>query len=110
MDQSRQVIRAAERSAVKCEVSAAKWEARQTQKKPIKRNPIRQKLLTNISTAMAAHHQREDVGDMRHLHQAIDMNQEFIDRSRGHGKDKGFIKSVVFARNRTTYFPPELRR
>lgn len=80
-------------------------------KQVVKPNPIRHALVEKIKIAMAAHYQREDVGDMRHLYQAIDFNQEFVDRSRGKGKAKGMIKSIA-SKNHwlgTTYFPPEKR-
>lgn len=73
-------------------------------------NKIRKMLMDKIRIALVAHEQRENVGDMRFMHEAIDFNQEFVDRSRGKGKARGkYIKSVANQRNRTTYFPPEKR-
>ena len=73
-------------------------------------NPIRQKLLKQIGIALAAHQQREHAGDMRHYFQAVDFNQEFMDRGRGHSyKGSRFIKSVALQRVNTTYFPPDKR-
>lgn len=68
-----------------------------------KMNPIRKELLERIGIAMAAHKQREAVGDMVHLNHAFDFNREFIERSRGKGgkrKPHGstFVRSVALAR------------
>lgn len=73
-------------------------------------NPVRQKLMKQMGIAMAAHYQREEVGDMVHYNQLIDLNAEFMERSRGHGKARSrYIKSVALQRDNTTYFPPEKR-
>ncbi len=108
---SRQVRRAEERKAVKRETAIDRQENLNPKQKARqgKLNKVRRKLLDQIDIALRAHAQRELVGDMRHYHQVVDFNQEFVDRSRGHGTDRGFIKSVARQRDRTTYFPPEKR-
>lgn len=74
-----------------------------------KMNKARKVLIDKMGIALKAHAQREDVGDMRHYWQAVDMNREFIERSRGKGKAKGMIRSVALQVDNTTYFPPEKR-
>lgn len=73
-------------------------------------NKTRKLLLDKMNIALAAHAQRESVGDMRHFNEAMDFNAEFVERSRGHGgKARTYIKSVALQRDNTTYFPPEAR-
>lgn len=67
-------------------------------------NKIRARLLTEIFGLLYDGDQT-----VKKVLAASQLNQEFIDRSRGHGTSKGFIKSVAFARDNTTYFPPEKR-
>jgi hypothetical protein len=59
-------------------------------------NRVREKLLKQMEIAIIAHQQREDVGDFRHYHQAIDFNTEFMERGRGKGGGaRKYIKSVA---------------
>ena len=83
-------------------------EARPIPFKP-RMNNVRKALIDKMGIALAAHAQREDVGDMRHYWQAVDMNNEFIDRSRGKGKKGGMVKSVALQRDNTTFFPMDKR-
>lgn len=73
------------------------------------RNPIRRALMDKIEIALKAHAQATLEDGYKFLHQAIDMNHEFMERSRGKGKSRSFIRSVANAKNNTTYFPPEKR-
>ena len=68
---------------------------------------LRKVLIEKINIAITAHSQREDVGDMRHYTQAIDMNQEFVERSRGKGgKAKRYIKSVALQQRTESKYTP----
>lgn len=70
-------------------------------------NPTREALLKKIDIAMAAHMQREDVGDYRHFDQAMDFNYEFMSRGRGKGKGhKRYIKSVALQRLHVGKYQP----
>lgn len=73
------------------------------------RNPIRRSLMDKIEIALKAHAQRTIEDGFKFLHQAIDFNQEFLERSRGKGRQKPFIRSVANAKVNTTYFPPAKR-
>ena len=95
---SRQVRRQIERQDKKLKASIEKYVHR-----PM--NPIRKELLKRIDIAMKAHNQRDEVGDQRHLLHALDFNQEYIERSRGHSKAKAFQKSVALAKDNTMLNP-----
>lgn len=95
---SRQVRRATERLDKKLKASIEKYVDR-----PM--NPIRKQLLERINIALVAHNQREELGDQRHLHHALDFNSEYIERSRGHSKAKTFQKSVALAKDNTMLNP-----
>ena len=71
-----------------------------------KMNPLREELLKRIDIAMAAHMQREEAGDFRHFDQAMDFNREFVERSRGKGKGKHYIKSVALQRRPVSKYQP----
>ena len=67
-------------------------------------NPVRKMLVDKLGIALAAHHQREDAGDFKHYDQAIEFNQEFVERSRGKGgkkrpHGKTYVKSVALQKN-----------
>lgn len=73
------------------------------------KNPIRRALMDKIEIALKAHAQRTTEDGLHFLYQAIDFNQEFLERSRGKGRQRPFIRSVANAKNNTTYFPPSKR-
>jgi hypothetical protein len=75
-------------------------------------NPTRGKLFRTIADAMKLYSSlllSNPVEARIQFNRAIDANQEFLDRSRGKGKAKPFIKSVANARRNSTYFPPSKR-
>jgi len=51
-------------------------------------NPIRKRFIRGIQKALIAHNTRDNLADRSNLDLAYDLNQEFIDRSRGKGRSK----------------------
>jgi hypothetical protein len=73
-------------------------------------NKTRKLLFDKMNIALVAHQSREEVGDMRHLNEALDFNAEFVERSRGKGgKARRYIKSVALQTDNTTLFPSDKR-
>jgi hypothetical protein len=73
-------------------------------------NKTRQLLVNKMNIALVAHESREEVGDMRHLNEALDFNAEFVERSRGKGgKARRYVKSVALQIDNTTLFPSDKR-
>ncbi len=77
-----------------------------SKRKEIKMNPLRAKLLEKMRSISILRVKTTDVSlSFDLLQQMHSLNQEFMDRSRGKGKSKSFIKSVALQRIRSTLFP-----
>jgi len=72
-------------------------------------NKKRKKVLEAMFEAYKKHINRPigEIGDLTHLMEARRLNEKFISMSRGHGRDKPFIKSVANQKLRLTTFPRE---
>jgi len=79
-------------------------------RKEVKMNPIRKKILDEMKEIWKSLSSTTDISLIFELREKLcDLNKQFIERGRGKGKSKSFIKSVALSIDRTTYFPPSER-